>query len=59
MGNGGSMTKKHCNCSQMSRKLGSGITSDVYTNPTLRPTDVLKNVRLSKSRLPKKYIVFE
>ena len=64
MGNGGSMTKK-CSCQgsivakPMGRKLGSGIKEEVYENQSVRPTEILRNVRVSKSRLPKKYIVFE
>ena len=64
MGNGGSMTKKiFCGgavvARPMCRCMGSGIKSEVYENQAVRPTDVLRNVRVAKSRLPKKYITFE
>ena len=64
MGNGGSMTKKtSCGGSivakPMGRRMGSGITTEVYESQAVRPTDVLRNIRVAKSRLPKKYITFE
>lgn len=43
----------------MMRGTGSNITSDVYTSSVAKPTEVLRNIRVSKSRLPKKYITFE
>jgi hypothetical protein len=39
--------------------LGSGIRPEVYTMEASRPTQVLSNVRVAKSRMPKKYITFE
>lgn len=63
MGNGGSMTKRFKNASvsapSMRRIMGSGITSEVYTTTASRPTQVLSNIRVAKSRLPKKYITFD
>ena len=64
MGNGGSMTKKVFSggavvARPMGRRLGSGIKNEVYENQSVRPTDVLRNIKVAKSRLPKKYITFE
>jgi len=64
MGNGGSMTKRHIlknvvAAPRMSRMMGSGIRPEVYTMEASRPTQVLSNVRVSKSRMPKKYITFD
>lgn len=64
MGNGGSMTKRHMvrntiAAPPMRRMLGSGIRPEVYTMEASRPTQVLSNIRVSKSRMPKKYITFD
>ena len=64
MGNGGSMTKRTMvknvvAAPPMRRTMGSGIKPEVYTMDIQRPTDVLRNVRVAKPRLPKKYITFE
>jgi len=64
MGNGGSMTKRHLvkntiAAPSMRRTMGSGIKPEVYESNVVRPTEVLRNVRVAKSRLPKKYITFE
>lgn len=64
MGNGGSMTKRTLvrnvvSAPPMRRTIGSGIKPEVYTMDIQRPTDVLRNVRVSKPRLPKKYITFD
>ncbi len=39
------------------RTLGNGIREEVYTEPNVgKSTDLLKNLRLSKPRVSKKYI---
>jgi hypothetical protein len=39
------------------RTLGNGIRDEVYTEPNVgKSTDLLKNLRLSKPRVSKKYI---
>ena len=64
MGNGGSMTKRHMvrntiAAPPMRRTMGSGISPEVYTMDIKKPTDVLRNVKVSKPRMPKKYITFD
>lgn len=64
MGNGGSMTARTkvrnvVSAPPMRRTMGSGIKPEVYTTESSKPTDVLRNVNVSKSRLPKKYITFD
>lgn len=64
MGNGGSMTKRHMvkntiAAPPMRRTMGSGIRPEVYTMESSRPTQVLSNIRVAKSRMPKKYITFD
>lgn len=65
MGNGGSTSKRHSvkgvtpTAPPMKRTCGSGIKPEVYTMDIQKPTDVLRNVRVAKSRLPKKYITFD
>jgi len=64
LGNGGSMTKRHMvkntiAAPPMRRTMGSGIKPEVYTMEASKPTQVLSNIRVAKSRLPKKYITFE
>lgn len=64
MGNGGSMSKRtmvrnSIAAPPMRRTLGSGIKQEVYSMEVERPTEVLRNIRVSKPRLPKKYITFD
>jgi len=61
---GGSFTKTTKSRSKSIAKstnnqFGSGIIREVYESSAIRPTDVLRNIQVSKSRMPKKYIVFE
>jgi hypothetical protein len=42
------------------RVLGSGLKDEVYEEGRLhKATDTLRNLKLSKPRLPKKYITFD
>jgi hypothetical protein len=42
------------------RIIGSGLTEQVYENGRLgKATDSLKNLKISKPRIPKKYITFD
>lgn len=63
MGLGATRGNKHTKGSgvvrHMGRTIGSGITPAVYQSEATRPTEVLRNIRVAKSRLPKKYITFE
>ena len=66
LGNGGSMTKKimvkgKIAAKPMMRQLGSGIKAEVYDTQmgVVKPTDVLRNIKVAKSRIPKKYITFD
>ena len=64
MGNGGSMTKKTLvrnvvSAAPMKRTMGSGIVPEVYQMSSMKPTEILRNIKISKPRLPKKYITFE
>lgn len=64
MGNGGSMSKRHMiknaiAAPHMKRSIGSGIKPEVYSMEATRPTQILSNIRVAKSRMPKKYITFE
>jgi hypothetical protein len=63
MGAGGSAlsikSKAGYSVKSVGRKNGSGITPEVYQSQAVRPTEVLRNIRIAKSRLPKKYITFE
>ncbi len=64
MGNGGSMTKHITKAGkavkQMSSRMsGSGMTQEVFDVPSVKATETLRNIRVAKPRLPKKYITFE
>jgi hypothetical protein len=40
--------------------MGSGLTEQVYENGRLgKATDSLRNLKISKPRIPKKYITFD
>ena len=42
------------------RTSGSGLVPEIFSNNKVqKATDVLKNLKVAKSRLPKKYITFE
>ncbi len=43
----------------LSKSIGSNIKEEVYTSPVIKPTQVLRDIKVAKSRLPKKYITFE
>lgn len=50
----GSLARHH------KRTYGSGITSEVYENGRLhKATETLRNLKVAKPRLPKKYITFD
>ena len=38
---------------------GRGMISEVLEPSILKPTEILRNIRVVKSRMPKKYITFE
>ena len=64
MGSGGSMTKHITKAGKVvkhmtSRMSGSGITQEVFDTPSNKATETLRNVRIARPRLPKKYITFE
>jgi len=64
MGNGGcklKQTNKANIAKSYSTHYGSGITQNVFDDDLggNRPTSVLRNIKIKKTRVPKKYITFE
>ena len=54
VGKGGALKMYH------KRTSGSGIVPEIYSDGKIqKATEVLKNLKISKSRMPKKYISFE
>ena len=42
------------------RSSGSGLVSEIFSNNRIQKgSDVLRNLKISKPRIPKKYITFE
>jgi hypothetical protein len=41
------------------RITGKGIVQEVFEPSLLKPTEILRNIKVVKSRMPKKYITFE
>lgn len=38
---------------------GRGLDNDIFETTLLRPSEILRNIKVVKSRMPKKYIAFE
>lgn len=66
-GNSGNMSHS-CSCGgkkiakPYKRMYGNGLCQEVYdmaATPSIKQTEVLRNVRLKKTMVPKKYITFE
>jgi hypothetical protein len=62
--NGGRMSKGHSKqhtiAKNHKRLLGSGLSSAIYDNNKLtRKSDLLKNLKITTPRIPKKYISFD
>jgi hypothetical protein len=53
-------TKNHKVAHNHKRIAGSGLKSEIYENGKIhRKSDLMKNLKISQPRLPKKYISFE
>jgi hypothetical protein len=54
------INKNHRTAKNHKRVIGSGLTSELYNNGKIqRKSDLLKNLKITQPRVPKKYIAFE
>ena len=54
------ITKSHKFAKNHKRILGSGLKTEIYDNGKIqKKSDLMKNLKISQPRLPRKYISFE
>jgi hypothetical protein len=54
------ITKTHRVAKNHKRILGSGLVPEIYENGKVqRKSDILRNLKISQPRVPKKYISFD
>ena len=54
------MTKTHRVAKNHKRILGSGLVPEIYDNGKVqRKSDILRNLKISQPKVPKKYISFD